>query len=390
MPFTPFGPTRSAALTGLNPSGDATGAADLANIVAAVAATGEAVLNRGAFTINGVIPLASGQAIYGAGSGLTTITQLSTTANGISITGTNLAGCVVRGVALTGPGQGTGTGIGIFAAANGGAAPCYGLRIEDAIIQNWGVDGVQLLNPLISHLDRVRSLTNGRRGFYITTGTTLTATSCAAQTNTERGWYLTNLEASSLISCGSDFNGLGYELHQCQVVALHACDAVNNVAGGGVDGTSFKLTGGNNNSVRNCFVSGNNAIAFWATASEFDSTFDCVWETTPGGSATASIQADVQVTLINPFVTTAMNLTQLNTQITATQSFFNIASTSLLNSRLPGGGNISQGSGVPTKPFGNNPLAGDIFFRTDTPGTANQRMYVCTTGGAAPVWAGIA
>jgi len=53
------------------------------------------------------------------------------------------------------------------------------------------------------------------------------------------------------------------------------------------------------------------------------------------------------------------------------------------------GNGITQGSGAPSKPNGNNPVAGDIWFRTDTPGTANQRIYICTTGGGTPVWAGI-
>lgn len=40
-------------------------------------------------------------------------------------------------------------------------------------------------------------------------------------------------------------------------------------------------------------------------------------------------------------------------------------------------GRIYQGSGVPSNTNGNN---GDIYFRTDTPGTANQRMYMKSAG----------
>lgn len=60
-----------------------------------------------------------------------------------------------------------------------------------------------------------------------------------------------------------------------------------------------------------------------------------------------------------------------------------------LGSSLAGGGRLLNGSGAPSKPAGVNPVAGDYYLRTDTPGTASQRLYVCTTGGAAPVWAGI-
>lgn len=55
---------------------------------------------------------------------------------------------------------------------------------------------------------------------------------------------------------------------------------------------------------------------------------------------------------------------------------------------LQGGANLRSGSGAPAL----DGLAGkDWYFRTDTPGTANQRLYVCTTTGAAgsAVWTGI-
>lgn len=54
---------------------------------------------------------------------------------------------------------------------------------------------------------------------------------------------------------------------------------------------------------------------------------------------------------------------------------------------LTGGSRVSSGTGAPTIAG----TAGDFFFRTDTPTTADQRIYVCTvTGGAgAATWVGI-
>jgi hypothetical protein len=45
-------------------------------------------------------------------------------------------------------------------------------------------------------------------------------------------------------------------------------------------------------------------------------------------------------------------------------------------------GSLYQGSGAPSNANGNN---GDIYFRTDTPGTANQRIYIKSAG----AWVGI-
>ncbi|HEY1295480.1 MAG TPA: hypothetical protein VGJ60_20570 [Chloroflexota bacterium] len=47
------------------------------------------------------------------------------------------------------------------------------------------------------------------------------------------------------------------------------------------------------------------------------------------------------------------------------------------------GGSLWSGSGAPATGLGS---IGDYYFRTDTPGTANQRIYVKT---AAAVWTGI-
>jgi hypothetical protein len=58
-------------------------------------------------------------------------------------------------------------------------------------------------------------------------------------------------------------------------------------------------------------------------------------------------------------------------------------------SNLPGGGRISQASGAPHSPNGVSPNPGDIYFRTDTPAVASQRIYVCTVGGGSPTWLGI-
>ena len=65
-----------------------------------------------------------------------------------------------------------------------------------------------------------------------------------------------------------------------------------------------------------------------------------------------------------------------NGPVTLTQKGSNIA-----------GASLSSGTGAPTIAG----TAGDIFFRTDTPTTADQRIYVCTVSGAAgaATWVGI-
>lgn len=56
---------------------------------------------------------------------------------------------------------------------------------------------------------------------------------------------------------------------------------------------------------------------------------------------------------------------------------------------VSGPNQLRMGSGIPTRPEGADPTQGDFYFRTDTPSTSNQRLYVCTVGGASPTWVGI-
>ncbi len=54
------------------------------------------------------------------------------------------------------------------------------------------------------------------------------------------------------------------------------------------------------------------------------------------------------------------------------------------------GARLWSGSGAPVTPGGSLTYnLGDAYLRTDTPSTANQRLYMVTTAGTAPVWTGV-
>ena len=275
----------------------------------------------------------------------------------------------------------------------------------------------------------------GAEGYYLSTLTYSALNGCASDTN-EIGYALAGCQGVTLNGCGAEgtltggsLDGSSFKIEDdtagshCYAVKLDSCWSYNN-----------------------------DAVAFNIGANQHSVTLIGPTENTPLGGATASVQtgAGSSVTILGESVTTAMNLasgtttilqdgagdatiagaltaggniTTLGTlQLTggATIKFGSALDTDLyrlganslatdglftayggvssgaaitspqLISSLTGGGRISQGSGAPSKPNGANPAAGDIYFRTDTPTTANQRLYVCTTGGASPVWSGIA
>jgi hypothetical protein len=84
------------------------------------------------------------------------------------------------------------------------------------------------------------------------------------------------------------------------------------------------------------------------------------------------------------------DLTQWQSSTPTTLAKVDASGNGFFNALTPtSGAKITSGSGAPSAPGGANPAAGDYFFRTDTPSTSNQRIYVCTVGGASPTWVGI-
>lgn len=61
---------------------------------------------------------------------------------------------------------------------------------------------------------------------------------------------------------------------------------------------------------------------------------------------------------------------------------------STIGSQGGNGTTIHSNSGAPPNPA-YTAAAGDLYFRTDTPGTANQRVYICTAAGNPGTWVGI-
>lgn len=86
----------------------------------------------------------------------------------------------------------------------------------------------------------------------------------------------------------------------------------------------------------------------------------------------------------------AAALNSANIQLAAsTITMGNVSLADLTFGYTASGATFTSGSGAPGEPGNRVPVAGDFYFRTDTPSTANQRIYICTVGGSSPTWVGI-
>ena len=256
-----------------NGTTDDTTAIQAAITAAHNAGGGVVYLPAGTYKLSSALTIGTGVTLAGDGLQVTTLTQTSTSANGISVTSASaISDVTLQGFTLTGPGSGS--GVGIFASANSGSALVTRLAMRNLLVQSCGSHGIEAQNCILSEMRQVESLNNGARGCYLANGTTWMITDSWFNYNpNERGFYGTGLTASTLASCGSDSNAIGYELYQCNQVALMSCDTHNTAAGtSGLDGSGVK--------VNNCYgvglygisVNQNAAIGYYF----LNSSYGCV------------------------------------------------------------------------------------------------------------------
>jgi parallel beta-helix repeat protein len=305
---------------------DPTGATDsTAGIQAAISAVsaasgGYVYFPPGTYKISSALSLPGQVTLLGASAQSTLIEQVTANAHGITLSSAagNVNRPVIQGLLLYG--TGAGTGIGIYGAPPGNDNAIVSMAVRDVIVSNWGSWGISIDSPDFSEFDNVVSTGNGQgtvSGGYSFTGAATGSASCTmrncyASSNKGRGYYLSDCNYWSLTGCACDGNYLGYEITSTGVggfgIALTGCGCETTAAGGGLDGTSFKISGACEGvSLVSCLSVNNDAVAFWATGTVKHATFLACTELSPGGGATASFKTDVSTSgyVIAPTYTTA-------------------------------------------------------------------------------------
>jgi hypothetical protein len=286
------------------PSGDPSGAADLARINNVIGNGSSAQLN-GSYSINGALLPASGSSLLGSGIGPTTVTQKSTTANGITASSSSpVTNVTVSGLTLAGPGSGS--GVGISAIANGGAARVERLALANVVVTGFGSDGAAVTNAIMSRCDQCKFIANGGRGLYLNQGTTWRVSNTWFTGNPNAQGFLANQVISSpLLGCGSDSNAIGYEFDSCATMQMIGCDVASTAAGSsGLDGSSIKVNGCTGVLIAGSFIASNAAVGLYVTGASAGIVAYGIIETGAVG-ATASIKTDPGNDLILGGVNTA-------------------------------------------------------------------------------------
>lgn len=212
-------------------SGDDTAAVQAA--IDALPRTGGTVyLSGGTYRLTRPVRLRDKVTLRGAGDGATVLAQNDADAD--ALTGTAVERITIEDLWLTGGGSGSGSGLTLRRGGND-AVPYASLRRLTA--ENFGGDGIAIENGIVSVLDRVVAVGNGRYGINLygqpggAAGTSCALTACYGNANGQAGIRLAKMVYCALTACAGDHNPVAYLIEDCQGITLSSCGAEDNATG---------------------------------------------------------------------------------------------------------------------------------------------------------------
>jgi hypothetical protein len=283
---------------------DDTAAIQAALTAAANTGGGVVYLPAGTYKISTALTISDNVSIRGAGDLATVIRQTSTTAHGL--VGTDLNNVTITDLGVTGPVTGTGKGINFTLTS----APCtMYINMGRVTVKNFGSDGINIQQPIVSTFTRVVSQANGGWGFNLHTnadtgpaGTSCQFTACYGNGNATGGYRLHKLTYIQLSACAADSQTVGYELDFVYGASLNGCGGEDNT-------TTIKVNGGGGISIAGQFITASKGTGIWVTGGAKPVGIYGAYDMDPNG-ATAFIKSDAAttVTLTNVVNTTANSL----------------------------------------------------------------------------------
>jgi hypothetical protein len=295
------------------------------NAITAVSSIGGVVFFPvGNYKITSALTLSSNITIQGSGQNKTQVRQH--TPNSDCFSGVDVEYITFKDIQAFGAGSGTGIGIHLTLTSN---ASIDKLHFQNVVVYNFGGDGINIANAILSTFVNVSCISNKGHGFNFVggtggaVGTSVAMSGCYALSNVQAGYRFYSMAYSSLNGCASQGNGIGYLIDTCQSISLLGCgneSPVNNSTS--YPGTSFKVTGSTSVGIYNSWVYKTVGAAWLVTGSSSGVQIFGARENSPTGTATASIQVDSgsDAVLSDPEVITATSLAAHTTTILHTAS----------------------------------------------------------------------
>lgn len=268
--------------------------------------------------ISSALTVKSNQLLIGNNSNTTWIVQSSTSSD--CFAGVDISYFSMMDIQPYGPGSGSGIGIHLTRSANPNTAK---IDLKRVVVYNFGSDGINISNPIVSTFENVSSINNGGHGWNLygvtagAAGTSCAFSGCYGLANKQAGYRLYKMVYSGFLGCAAESNGINWLVDTCEgltFVAPGSETPVNNSTS--YPGVPWKITGSSAISVVTPWMLGNIGTGLWVTGGSTGVQLTGPQETAPNG-ATNSIQVDsgCKVTLIDPQVVTAMSLASGTTSV---------------------------------------------------------------------------
>lgn len=272
---------------------------DTAALQAAIdAGPGEVLIPEGTYLLTRALRLRPDLTLTGVSPRVSILRQTAPEADCLS--GTDVHTLRIDNLGLEGPASGTGTGLRLDRQAEPNTR--Y-VTLQDLYIRQFGRDGVDVSNAIVSAFTRVVAENNGRHGLYLhgvpggAAGTSVSLVACYGNTNAATGIYLYNMVYSSLNACASEGHPANYLLQACQSVSVLGCGAEFTAPGG--DG--FVIDGGFCNVLVSCWNYENAGRAYLVTGGAYAITLAGIVENTPVAGARAALVVDEGCRGVNAF-----------------------------------------------------------------------------------------
>jgi hypothetical protein len=251
------------------------------------ASGGVVLVPAGLFAVSGSLTLRDGITIRGEADSVSTIKQLSTTAD--LFVGNGLDRIHVVDMNFAGP-AGAGTGDCFNFPKTGQNHVAY-VTMRNVTITEFGGDAVDIENPIVSVFDRVIAVNCGGWAFNFhgqadgAAGTSVSMFGCYANGCLTGGYRIYKMAYCSLNGCAADSNPLAYRLEENTNVQLTGCGAEQNDA-------AVEIIGGYATTISSMFVYASHGTGVHVTGNAMSVTLIGVSEIDPGEDATVFLDVD--------------------------------------------------------------------------------------------------
>lgn len=233
---------------GVDPTGTTDSTAGIQEAIDFVKDGGGVYFPNGTYLLSDVLIPYTDVNLFGESEMGTILKQTSSSSNHFH--GVDVDRVVIRNMTLSGMGIDSVGGGGIYLALSGNSN-VEGTVMENVTVRDNAGGGITINTPITSIFNNVKCVKLVGNGFdFFGGGTSIVMNACYGITCTQAGFNFTSLCYSTLNACATESCGVGYDLSNCNNVALVGCGSEGQLnRSTEYPGIGFRIDGGVGNSL---------------------------------------------------------------------------------------------------------------------------------------------